>query len=126
MPYKQAFVANQVARIGDAYNPFFHFYEGARDYPITHNGEIVNVKAVAWLRNVRDKIIHTTPETLAQIATEVAMHYVMLARELIMEDIRAAEFPDAPSRQRCLYACDTLDEARIGTNASTKTAQSAS
>ena len=48
-PYKQSFAANQVVRIGDAYNPFFQFYEGSREYPITHNGALVNVKAIAWL-----------------------------------------------------------------------------
>jgi hypothetical protein len=37
----------------------------------------------------------------------------MLCRELIMEEIRIAEFnSEPPSRQRCLYACDTLGEAR--------------
>jgi Protein of unknown function (DUF2441) len=111
-PYKTPFVADQVERIGETYNPYFQFYEGAREYPITHNGAIVNVKAVSWLRQVRDKIINTSPEILARIATEVSMHYVMLARELIMEEIRMTEFSDAPSRQRCLYACATLDEAR--------------
>jgi hypothetical protein len=30
-----------------------------------------------------------------------------------MEDIRISEFDgEPPSRQRCLYACDTIEEAR--------------
>jgi hypothetical protein len=121
-PYKQPFTAGQAVRIGDTNNPFFQFYEGSREYPITHNGAMVNVKAVAWLRQVRDGTINTSPDILARIGTEVAIHYVMLCRELIMEEIRRDEFKsEPPSRQRCLYACDTLDEAqywnqRIGEN----------
>jgi hypothetical protein len=120
--YKQSLVANQTVRVGDVHNPFFQFYEGSREYPITHNGATVNVKAVGWLRQVRDGIISTSPDILARIGTEVAMHYVMLCRELIMEEIRRDEFNnEPPSRQRCLYACDTLAEAqhwnkRIGDN----------
>jgi hypothetical protein len=121
-PYKQQFTANQIVHVGAGYNPFFQFYEGSREYPITHNGATVNVKAVAWLRQVRDGIINTTPDILARIGTDVAMHYVMLCRELIMEEIRRDEFNDEPpSRQCCLYACDSLVEAqywnkRIGDN----------
>jgi hypothetical protein len=40
----------------------------------------------------------------------------MLARELIMEELRRDEFnSEPPSRQRCLYACETLLEARYWT-----------
>ena len=50
---------------------------------------------------------------LAQLAVEVTQHYVMLCRELLMEEIRREEFnSEPPSRQHCLYACETLDEAR--------------
>jgi hypothetical protein len=112
-PYKKAFVYGQTAMIGEANNPFFSFYESAREYPVNHNGQLINVRAVDWLKRVRDKTVVTTPETLANYAVEVAVHYVMLCRELIMEEIRRDDFNGAPpSRQRCLYACDTLDEAR--------------
>jgi hypothetical protein len=36
----------------------------------------------------------------------------MLVRELIMEQVRIKIAPDAPSRQRCLWLADTLDEAK--------------
>jgi Protein of unknown function (DUF2441) len=114
-PYKQAFTADQIVHIGDADNPFFSFYEGAREYPVTDGdtGEIIQVKAVAWLRRVQAGTIRTTPEILARLAVEVTQHYVMLCRELLMEEIRRVEFNgEPPSRQRCLYACDTLEEAR--------------
>jgi hypothetical protein len=111
-PYKQAFTANQVVRVGEAYNPFFGFYEGSREYPVTQaDGSVLQVKAVAFLRQARDGLINS-PQ-LPTIATEVATHYVMLCRELLMEEIRRGEFNDKPpSRQRCLYGCDTLEEAR--------------
>ncbi len=114
-PYKQALVAGQIVRVGETYNPFFGFYENAREYPITdrNTGATVNVKAVSWLRWVKEGTIQPSPDVLARIGFEVAQHYVMLCRELLMEEIRRDEFGGAPpSRQRCLYACDTLDEAR--------------
>jgi hypothetical protein len=112
MPYKQAFAPGQTVRLGAASNPFFHFYETPREYEVNDRGQIVQVKAVAWLRQVRDGTINTSPQMLANVATEVAMHYLMLARELIMEEIRAKQCPDAPSRQQCLYVCNSLEEAR--------------
>ena len=112
-PYKQAFAAGQAVKIGADDNPFFRFYEGAREYPIVDNGNMVNVKAVQWLRLVRDGQIAPHPGILPAIALEVAQHYVMLSRELIMEELRRDEFAgEPPSRQRCLYGCATLEEAK--------------
>jgi hypothetical protein len=113
-PYKTALIGNQSIRAGDAPNPFFAFYEGAREYPVTENGATIQVKAVAWLKRVRaGTILPQSPQILANIAAEVTEHYVMLARELIMEEIRVSEFGGKPpSRQTCLYGADTLDEAR--------------
>jgi len=114
-PYKQSLTMGQKLRVGDTDNPFFAFYENVRQYPITDsNGRVVDIMALAWLKHVRDGNIRTDYPILANIASEVATHYIMLCRELIMEDIRKAEFySEPPSRQRCLYACDSLDEAKI-------------
>ena len=50
---------------------------------------------------------------LADIAFDVSQHYVMPCRELLMDNIRQKEFnSEPPSRQRCLYACETLEAAR--------------
>src|SRR5882757_6019160 len=101
--YKQAFILDQEVRVGEAYNAFFGFYEGSREYPVSQpDGSVLHMKAVAFLRQVRDGLIHT-PQ-LAIIATEVAMHYITFCRELIMEEMRQSEFGgEPPSRQTCLF-----------------------
>lgn len=111
-PYKQALVLAQVVKIGEDFTPFFGFYEGSRTYPVTlENGSAVQVPAVKFLKQVQAGNINCP--TLPTVAADVAQHYVMLCRELIMEEIRLAEFKgEPPSRQRCLYACETVEEAR--------------
>ncbi|MHC4050159.1 DUF2441 domain-containing protein [Bradyrhizobium sp. 25ACV] len=43
----------------------------------------------------------------------MSQHYMMLARELLMEQIRVEDFSGSPpSRQRCLYLSETVEEAR--------------
>ncbi|NOJ40885.1 DUF2441 domain-containing protein [Bradyrhizobium australiense] len=75
------------------------------------NGSTVQVPAVKFLKQVQAGNINCP--TLPTVAAEVAQHYVMLCRELIMEEIRLAEFKgEPPSRQRCLFACETVEEAR--------------
>lgn len=96
--------------IGIAKNPFFGFYQDVRAYPVTTaNGE-VQVRAIKFLTSVRDGTINCA--VLPQIAAEVAEHYLILCRELIMEEVRQELVPKAPSRQYCLWLADTLDEAQ--------------
>lgn len=113
--YKRAFVAGEKIDIGTEYNPFFRFYETTLEYPVTDGGTgaQINVNAVDWLHQVRMKTILTSYEILAEKAFEVSQHYMMLARELVMEHIRHEEFGGAPpSRQTCLYLGETPDDAR--------------
>lgn len=114
-PYKVQLIAHQTLRVGNAPNPFFGFYENARAYPVTENGVNIAVKAVAWLKRVRaGTIVPASQQILANIAAEVAEHYVMLCRELIMEELRISEFAgEPPSRQTCIYAAETVEEARL-------------
>lgn len=112
-PYKNAFVRGQSARIGDDDCPYFRFYEGVREYPVNDAGQTIRVKAIQWLRHVQSGRITPAPGIYPKIALEVALHYVMLCRELVMEEVRTSEFGGGPpSRQKCLYACLTLEEAR--------------
>jgi hypothetical protein len=50
---------------------------------------------------------------LPQVALEVAQHYVMLSRELIMEDVRLRIDSGLPSRQSCLWGAEDIDQARL-------------
>jgi hypothetical protein len=114
-PYKTPLVAGQTIKVGGNHNPFFGFYENAIQYPVIDHltGTTFQVKAVEWLKRVKAGTINpASPQVLAQIAQNVAMHYVILSRELIMEEIRAKSFPDAPSRHTCIYAGETMAEAQ--------------
>lgn len=96
--------------IGGRHNPFFSFYEQARRYPVnTEQGE-VQVPAIKFLSAVARGEI-TCPD-LANISLEVAQHYVMLSRELIMEQVRQDVDSEAPSRQSCLWMAKTVHEAK--------------
>ncbi|WP_441234481.1 DUF2441 domain-containing protein [Bradyrhizobium sp. 930_D9_N1_4] len=113
--YKQAFVAHQEIGIGEQHNPFFKFFETALEYPVTdgQTGASININAVEWLHRVRAKTILTSYDMLAEKAFEVSQHYMMLSRELIMEQIRIEEFDGKPpSRQTCLFLCETIEEAK--------------
>lgn len=113
--YKRAFVAGAKIEVGIEHNPFFKYYEKPLEYLVTdgQTGVPLNVNAVDWLHQVRAKTILTSYEMLAEKAFEVSQHYMMLARELIMEQIRLEEFGgEPPSRQTCLYLSETPDEAR--------------
>ena len=112
-PYKRALVAGQKLEVGYEVNPYFGFYEGARQYGVRRaDGSMLQFKARAFLTHVRDGKIQTDQYRLADIAAEVATHFVMLVRELVMEEVRKEVCPEAPSRQRCLYVCESLEEAR--------------
>lgn len=112
-PYKGALVMGQAVEAGGSSNPFFHFYEGVREYPVPQaDGTIVMVKAIAVLKSVVDGVNSVNDvSAFARVALEVARHYQMLARELIMEEVRLQVAPDAPSRQRCLWLAETREEA---------------
>lgn len=111
-PYSRALAAGQRISVGAEHNPFFAFYESARRYPVTiEDGSVVQVPAIKFLTKVKEGVINCP--RLSTIAHEVTQHYVMLARELIMEEIRVRDYGDTPSRQRCLYLCDTLEEAQM-------------
>jgi hypothetical protein len=113
--YKQAFTLGQTIHVGQEFNPFFKFYETARTYPVTDalTGVAVQVDAIEWLHRAKIGAIQTSNSVLATIAWEVSQHYMMLARELLMEQIRVDEFDSAPpSRQTCLYLSDTISEAK--------------
>src|SRR5579885_2757969 len=93
-----------MCEIGTHTNPFFRFYEvHQRTYEVTDTttGIIHRVPAIRFLRCVRDGTVAS--DALPVIAFDTANHFLMLARELVWENVRLAEFPKAPSRQRCIW-----------------------
>ena len=54
--------------------------------------------------------IHADPEKYKGISFE--HHTAVALRELALEEVRTAEFPDFPSRMSCLYVSRTLEEAQ--------------
>jgi len=98
-----------IFEIGGTSNPFFHFYEAyQRSYPVTDTstGTIQQIPAMKFLRLVKDGTVTATE--LPTIARDTANHFLMLARELLWENVRLAEFPDAPSRQNCIWLIESM------------------
>ena len=55
--------------------------------------------------------VYASPEQYRGVALE--HHLAVALRELAMEEVRQEEYPDYPSRLRCLYASGTLAEAAL-------------
>jgi hypothetical protein len=98
--------------VGKSTNPFFGFYENwTRTYPVRmKDGTTQHLPAIQFLRNVFEG--NLTPDNLPKTALETARHFLMLARELVWENVRLLQAPDAPSRQRCIWLLKTPEEAR--------------
>src|SRR5258705_5230169 len=65
---------------------------------------------MTFLRLVRDGAV--TSATFPGIAFDTANHFLMLARELLWENVRLAEFQDVPSRQRCIWLVEALEDVK--------------
>jgi len=99
-------VLGQSFSVGEETNPFMGYYDNARTYGVQAEGKTIKVPALKFLRDVRRGRIDC-PD-LAKQAYNVANHYSMLARELIMEEVRRDIAPTAPSRKNCLWVVDDL------------------
>ena len=96
--------------VGNIHNPFFSFYENELNYTVNDPSGRIEVKAIKFLSSVKVGTINCP--TLPNIAYEIAEHYIMLVRELIMEEVRKEVTPDAPSRKSCLWVVENIDQAR--------------
>lgn len=119
LPYgpSSSLAAGTTISVGEIHNPFFGFYENAQSYPVTlQSGEVVQVPAIRFLRAVHAGEVN--PHNLPKTALDVSTHYMMLARELLFEEVRGRT--DAtlrlPSRQTCLWASESLEEAYTWAN----------
>ena len=102
--------------VGRESNPFFGFYETwQRSYSVRNKKTDTTeaVPPIQFLRRVKDKdITLDDPNILPQLSLEIGRHFMMLARELVWEAVRLNEFPEAPSRQRCIWLTRTVEQAR--------------
>lgn len=107
-PYKTTFSLGQKVDIGSEPNPFFKFYETTLEYPVTDGstGMPYNLNAIEWLHRVKSGMLRTVPQTLADIAWQVSQHYMMLARELLMEHLRLEDFGGEPPIKATLPVCE--------------------
>jgi len=101
--------AGTVFTVGTETNPFFGYYNNARTYTVQKDGENIKVPALKFLRDAKRGRI--SGNDLPKQAYNIANHYSMLARELIMEEVRHVIAPDAPSRKTCLWVVDDLSLA---------------
>lgn len=104
-----ALIPGQSFIVGETVNPFFGYYDKARTYKVEAGGTTRNVPAIKFLRDIKNG--HINCPDLAREAYRIANHYSMLARELIMEEVRLKTAPEAPSRKTCLWVVDDIDLA---------------
>lgn len=104
--------AGDVLEVGRESNPYFRVYETSRKtYSFAvPEGQIIQVPGVKFLGAVRRGEINCP--RLPVIAHELATHLAGLVGELIWEDVRRREFPDLPSRQRCMWLAPDLAAVR--------------
>lgn len=101
----------QTIEIGNVHNAFFGYYERPLNYVVHgNNGNTMTMKAIHYLNAFKQGAIQGAD--LPGHAHGIALHYLMLARELIMEEVRKEICPDAPSRQSCLWLAPTIEGAR--------------
>lgn len=104
--YHSALSPGQCFTAGKTVNPFFGYYDKARTYKVEAGGSTQDVPAIKFLRDIKNG--HIECPDLAREAYRIANHYSMLARELIMEEMRLKTAPDAPSRKTCLWVVDDI------------------
>lgn len=98
----------QLVEVGARHNPFFGYYETPPVFTVrTLEGGVRTLSPIHWLENVRAGGIN--PDDLPGAAHDIAKHFQMFSRELIMELARIEYQPTAPSRQYCLWASETAE-----------------
>lgn len=95
--------------IGAERNPFTQVYEQAREYRVNTPSGPDKVPALKFLREVKRGNIDC-PD-IAKQAYNIANYYNILARELILEEVRHNIAPNAPSRKTCLWVSDSFEMA---------------
>lgn len=87
-------------------NPFFNYYI-SYPYPretFIQNGATHDISRIALLGHIASGNLHNSDmRYVAGIGHETAKHFCTYVRELIWESVRTSEFPELPSRQKCIW-----------------------
>ena len=100
-----------IFEVGNKSNPFFAFFENYERQITLEQG---NVPALHFLRLVAEG--HRTindPKGFAMEALNIAKHFQMLSRELLLEEVRLKTNPSAPSRYTALWVVNTAEQAKL-------------
>lgn len=96
----------QVLNTGEV-NPFFNFFLDAHipTEQVTNNGVVEQWSWMRFLSAIRFGGMNTSlsQQAIAARGHYLAMHFCKYTRELIWESVRAENYPDKPSRQKCLW-----------------------
>src|SRR5688572_23723200 len=93
-------VAGEKLQIGGDINPFFkHFETPAQIRKKVGVDDFIPMMEVAVQLSKNPKV-HAQPLALT---FETLMHVGKLYREILLEMVRAAQFPELPSRQKCIW-----------------------
>lgn len=100
-----------VLHIGDRWNSYFKHFEKPRT--TTFTGAPADCSSMPTMKFLREFDRRDLPHPLVgREGIGAAHHFLKLARELLWESVRLAEFAMLPSRQRCLWCLDSLDEVQ--------------
>lgn len=98
--------------VGSTSNPYFRYLELEAKYAnVSVEGMLYKVSPLKFLELVAtgDIVDHSG----GKAAVQIVRHLTTCIRELVLESIRQEEFPDLPSRQRCLFCSPSLEAARL-------------
>ena len=92
----------------DNFNPFFNYYEVISDPwaisipQLGKDSKISGIDSLFLFQNLMGNLVD-----LPRKAFEIANHYRLLARELVLEKVRQEKFPSSPSRQNCIFLIES-------------------
>jgi len=108
----------QTISIGSTFNPFFSFYQD--HYTCLQSPDTRRVFPIRWVVDhvleVQDGKAEKLPELgfysydpveTLRGASLALKEYLMLIREFVFEEVRREQFPDLPSRQKCIWVMET-------------------
>ena len=95
--------------VGDRENPFFGHFCDEKKFSLKSETGIRNLLPIDFLRQVKEGKIDCPK--LPDVAHETARHLSLFSRELLFELARLEVNALAPSRTKCMWLANSLEEA---------------